>query len=125
MEDNTFLELAIQEAKKGETIGEVPVGAVIVKDGKVITSAHNLKETQHDATAHAEILAIKKASQILGDWRLIECEIYVTLEPCAMCASAILHARLKRVVYGVSDPKWGGETKLNLFSEKQFSKWFT
>ena len=87
--------------------GEVPVGAVVVLRGEVVASAYNLTETDHDPTAHAEILAIRAAAAKLGDARLVDCDLYVTLEPCAMCAAAISHARLRRIVFGAYDPKGG------------------
>ncbi|MBC8063016.1 MAG: nucleoside deaminase [Clostridiaceae bacterium] len=106
MEDK-FLKVAIEEAKNALFVGEVPVGAVIVKDGEVISSAHNLRETLKDPLAHAEVLAIKKACEAIGDWRLTGCEMYVTLEPCPMCAGAIVQSRIKRVHIGTFDPRAG------------------
>ena len=99
--------LALKEADKAEKKEEVPIGCVIVKDGKVVARAHNLKQTKRLATAHAEVLAIEKACRKLKDWRLEDYEIYVTLEPCAMCAGAIGWAQLSRVVYGAPDDKRG------------------
>ena len=107
LRDEDFMRLALQEACKAYDKQEVPVGAVLVKDSRVIASAHNLRETRKDPTAHAEMLCIKKASAICGTWRLCEASIYCTLEPCAMCAGAIVNARIKRVVYGAPDPKSG------------------
>lgn len=98
---------AIKEAEEALKIEEVPVGAVIVKAGKIIAKAHNLKETLKDPTAHAEILAIRKACEVLGDWRLKDCELYITLEPCAMCAAAIAQARIGKLYIGVSEPDSG------------------
>ncbi|MCQ2787137.1 MAG: nucleoside deaminase, partial [Bacilli bacterium] len=95
------------EAKTAAKEGEVPIGAVLVKDNKVIAKAHNLKESKLDATAHAEILVIKKASKKLNNWRLLNTTLYVTLEPCAMCASAIAQARIDKVVYALKDPHNG------------------
>ena len=95
-----YLDIAKEEAHIAMIEGEIPVGAVIVKDGVVIARAHNLKEQTHDPTAHAEILVIRKATEILGDWRLDGCEMYVTLEPCSMCASAIGQSRIDRVYIG-------------------------
>ena len=106
-EKEKFMALALKEADKAEKKEEVPIGCVIVKDGKVVARAHNLKQTKRLATAHAEVLAIEKACRKLKDWRLEDYEIYVTLEPCAMCAGAILSARIPRVVYGASDQKFG------------------
>ncbi|WP_300346453.1 tRNA adenosine(34) deaminase TadA [Clostridium sp.] len=102
-----MLKLALEEAEKARKKGEVPVGAVIVKDGKVISKAHNLKETLNDPTAHAEILAIKKACEKLGNWRLYGCEMYVTLEPCPMCAGAILQSRISKIHIGTFDETTG------------------
>jgi len=98
---------ALELAEYASTLGEVPVAALIVKDGSVISSAHNRRELDKDPIAHAEILAIQKASSILGDWRLEGCTLYVTLEPCAMCAGAMWLARVERCVYGCTDPKSG------------------
>lgn len=101
--------LAIGEAEQAASAGEVPVGAVIVdKDGTVISAAHNLRESASDSTAHAEILAIRRACGVMEDWRLSDTSIYVTLEPCAMCMGAIVNARISRVVFGATDPKGGG-----------------
>lgn len=102
-----FMEKALEEAKIAEYLNEVPVGAVIVKAGKIIASAHNLRETLKDPTAHAEVIAIKKASEILNNWRLNECEMYVTLEPCPMCAGAILQSRIRKLYIGTFDPVVG------------------
>ncbi len=102
-----MLKLALEEAEKARKKGEVPVGALIVKDGKVISKAHNLKETLNDPTAHAEILAIKKACEKLGNWRLYGCEMYVTLEPCPMCAGAILQSRISKIHIGTFDETTG------------------
>jgi tRNA(adenine34) deaminase len=98
---------ALDAAAKAEAAGEVPIGAVIVKDGVVIASAHNTPRTDHDPTAHAELLAIRAAAAALGQERLTGCDLWVTLEPCAMCAGAVVHARLARVYYAASDPKGG------------------
>lgn len=105
--DREFMRMAIEEAKKAEAIGEVPIGAVIVKDGKVIARAHNLRETSQNAVTHAELSAIQEACAAIGSWRLEETTLYVTLEPCPMCAGAILQSRIPRVVYGARDPKGG------------------
>lgn len=102
-----FMEAALKEAKKAYDKEEVPVGAVIVKDGKIIARAHNLKEIKKDTTKHAEILAIQKASQKLDAWRLTDCEMYVTLEPCSMCAGAIIASRIKKLYIGTMDLKTG------------------
>lgn len=102
-----YMLLAIKEAQKAEIKDEVPIGAVIVLDGRVIAKAHNLIEKKQDATAHAEILAIQKASKKLKSWRLIDCEMYVTVEPCPMCAGAIVNARIKKVYFGATESKSG------------------
>ena len=102
-----MLSLALEEAEKAREKGEVPVGAVIVKDGEIIARAHNLKETLKDPTAHAEILAIREACNKLNNWRLNGCEMYVTLEPCPMCAGAILQSRLSKIYIGTFDDTTG------------------
>lgn len=108
---------SLKEAKKALLKGEVPIGAVVVRDGKIIARAHNLRESKNDATCHAEILAIRKACKKVGGWRLDDCELYVTLEPCVMCAGAILNARIKKVYYGAKEPKGGAcESKFSLLS---------
>ena len=102
-----YMEMALEEAKLAELEDEVPVGCVIVKDDKVIAKAHNLRETNHDPLGHAETLAIKKASEVLNDWQLVNCELYVTVEPCIMCAGAIIQSRISKVIYGAPDLKGG------------------
>lgn len=102
-----LMRAALGAAERAGMLGEVPIGAVIVKDGEVIAAAHNTPRCDHDPTAHAEILAIRAAAAMLGQERLTGCDLWVTLEPCAMCAGAIVHARLARVYYGASDPKGG------------------
>ena len=117
-EKETFMTLALKEADKAEQKEEVPIGCVIVKDGKVVARAHNLKQTKRLATAHAEVLAIEKACRKLKDWRLEDYEIYVTLEPCAMCAGAIASARIKKAYFGAYEPKGGGvESKFHILTE--------
>lgn len=98
---------ALEAAREGGAAGEVPIGAVVVKDGQVIAAAHNAPRTLHDPTAHAEVLAIRAAAQALGDERLTGCDLWVTLEPCAMCAGAIVHARIARIYYAAADEKGG------------------
>ena len=116
------MEAAIEEARRAEQLGEVPIGAVIVKEGKIIGRGHNLRETSNDATAHAEMIAIREASKTLGAWRLMGCTLYVTLEPCPMCAGAIVQSRIPLVVYGASDPKAGcAGTLMNLLQEERFN----
>lgn len=107
-----WMRLALAEAQAAASEGEVPVGAVIVRDGKLIASARNQREQLHDPTAHAEMVAITQAAESLGDWRLEECTLYVTLEPCCMCAGGIIQARIPRVVYGATDPKAGAVQSL-------------
>lgn len=120
-EKEKFMKEALKEAKKAYDKLEIPVGAVIVKDGKIIARAHNLKETKKDTTNHAEILAIKKASKKLDSWRLLDCEMYITLEPCAMCAGAIIQSRIKKIYIGTLDEKTGAAgSVLNVF-EYQFN----
>lgn len=117
-----YMKKALAQAQKAYNKLEVPVGAVIVKDGKIIASAYNQKETKFDTTKHAEIIAIQKASKKLESWRLLDCEMYVTLEPCPMCAGAIIQSRIKKVYYGVSDEKTGAVgSKLNLFRDFKFN----
>ncbi len=101
------MQAALEEAQSAATMGEVPVGAAVVKDGAIIARAHNAPRESHDPTAHAEMLAIRRAAAALGAERLTGCDLYVTLEPCPMCAGAIVHARIARVYYGASDPKGG------------------
>lgn len=107
MEHTYFMELALEEAKKAYELGEVPIGAIIVRDNQVIASAFNKREIGHNATYHAELLAIQEACEKLGGWRLIGCTMYVTLEPCLMCAGAIINSRLEKLIYGARDPKAG------------------
>jgi len=114
------MRLALAQARKGATEGEVPIGAVIVKDGAVIAAAHNLTRMLPDPTAHAELLTIRQAAQALGQERLEGCELWVTLEPCAMCAGAIAHARLSRLYYAAPDPKGGAvEHGARVFEQEQ------
>jgi tRNA(adenine34) deaminase len=119
MEKEKFMKLALKEAEKAFKKEEVPIGAVIVKEGKVIAKAYNLKEIKKDTTEHAEIRAIKKASKKLNSWRLNDCELYTTLEPCPMCAGAIIQARIKKVYIGTMDEKTGAYgSVLNLMDYK-------
>ena len=123
-EDEKWMQIAIQEAIKAEKENEVPVGAVLIKDGLVVARAHNQPISTHDATAHAEIQLIRAAGKIQGNYRLTGTTLYVTLEPCAMCLGAIMHARIERIVYGAHDPKTGvcGSTEnltdANFFNHK-------
>ena len=107
-----FMQLALQQAQAALELDEVPVGAIIVRDQRIIGAAHNLCEQLRDATAHAEMLAITQAAEAIGDWRLEGCTMYVTLEPCVMCAGAILQSRLPNLVFGASDPKGGAVSSL-------------
>lgn len=117
-----FMKEALKEAKKAYDKLEVPVGAVIVKDDKIIARAHNLKETKFDTTKHAEILAIQKASKKLNSWRLLGCEMYVTLEPCSMCAGALINSRIKKIYIGANDEKTGAVGSVfNLLEDYKFN----
>lgn len=107
VEDQRLMDLALAQAALAAEMGEVPVGAVVVHEGKVIAQAHNRREVDADPTAHAELIAMREAAQILGDWRLEECTVYVTLEPCAMCAGLMVNARVARCVYAATDPRGG------------------
>ena len=120
--DEKFMVEALKEAEKSANFDEVPVGAIIVKDGKIIARGHNLRERNNDPTAHAEIMAIRKACKKLKSWRLEGCTIYVTIEPCSMCAGTILWTRMQRVVYGANDPKGGAlGSSYNLFEVKNIN----
>ena len=107
VEDQRFMDLALEQAELAADMGEVPVGAVVVHRGEVISQAHNRREVDADPTAHAELIAMRAAAQKLGDWRLEECTVYVTLEPCAMCAGLMVNARVARCVYAATDPRGG------------------
>jgi tRNA(adenine34) deaminase len=120
--DEQFMRLALREAERALEHEDVPIGAVLVRDGEVVSSAHNERELRQDPTAHAEIIALREAARLAGSWRVLDAALYVTLEPCAMCAGAIVLARVARVVYGAADPKAGacgsvldvlGEPRLN------------
>ncbi len=116
------MRIALDQAQNARLVGEVPVGAVILRAGQVIATGYNRPITEHDPTAHAEIVALRHAATLLGNYRLPECELVVTLEPCAMCAMALLHARFKRVVFGAADPKTGAAgSVLDLFSLPQLN----
>ncbi|QWV92884.1 tRNA adenosine(34) deaminase TadA [Geomonas oryzisoli] len=116
-DDHYWMGKAIDQARKAESIGEVPIGAVIVKDGAVIARGHNLRESKQDPSAHAEMIAIRKAAKKLASWRLTGATLYVTLEPCTMCMGAIILSRLDRVVFGSYDPKGGAAGSLFDFSD--------
>lgn len=120
--EEKFMKEALKEANKAKDIDEVPVGCVIVKDGKIISRGHNLREKRKKATAHAEICAIEKACKKLDSWRLNDCEIYVTVEPCPMCAGAIYQSRIKKIVFGTNDSKGGAlGSSFDLFSQKNLN----
>ena len=120
--EEKFMREALKEAKKAYDKLEVPVGCVIVKDGKIIARGHNLKETKQDTTKHAEMIAIQKASKKLNSWRLLDCEMYVTLEPCSMCAGAIIQSRIKKIYIGTLDEKTGAVgSVLNLLEDYTFN----
>jgi tRNA(adenine34) deaminase len=117
-----FMRQALAQAKLAGALGEVPVGAVVVKDGVVIAAGYNQPIGRHDPTAHAEIVALRAAAGLLGNYRLPGCELYVTLEPCVMCCGAMMHARLARVIFGASDPKTGAcGSVLDLFAQQQLN----
>lgn len=120
--DEKYMLEAIREAKKSASLDEVPVGAVIVKDNVIIARGHNLREKTNDPTSHAEIVAIRKACKKLNSWRLEDCTIYVTIEPCAMCAGTLLWTRIAKIVYGASDPKGGAiKSSFELFNVKNIN----
>lgn len=120
--DHQFMLVAIEEAKKAEAIGEVPIGAIIVYKDEIIARAHNLRETSQNAVTHAELMAIQEACKEIGSWRLEETTLYVTLEPCPMCAGAILQSRIPRVVYGARDSKAGCVHSLyNMLNDSRFN----
>lgn len=110
--DEKFMRAALLEAKKADLIGEVPIGAVVVHDNEIIGRGHNLREHSQLAVDHAEMMAIQEANQVLNSWRLVDCTLYVTLEPCIMCSGGIVNSRLKRVVFGARDPKAGAVSTL-------------
>lgn len=115
MQHKDYMAIALAEARKAFFLGEVPVGAVLVKDGEILAKTHNRKERDADPTAHAEVLALREGAKVLNDWRLDGCTLYVTLEPCPMCAGALVQARVKTLVYGATDLKGGAvESLMNL-----------
>ncbi|MYM34987.1 tRNA adenosine(34) deaminase TadA [Duganella sp. FT94W] len=122
MASDAYMRLALEQAQQAWNLGEVPVGAVVVKDGEVIAVGCNQPIGKHDPTAHAEIVALRAAAEKLGNYRLPGCELYVTLEPCVMCAGAMMHARLAKVVFGAADPKTGAcGSVVNLFEQEQLN----
>jgi tRNA(adenine34) deaminase len=120
--DDHWMRIALDQAQNAWLAGEVPVGAVLVRDGQVIATGYNRPVTTHDPTAHAEIVALRHAANLLGNYRLPECELFVTLEPCAMCAMALMHARIRRVVFAATDPKTGvAGSVTDLFALRQLN----
>src|SRR4030095_16517878 len=121
--DEYFMREALRMASKGAQAGEVPIGAVVVRDGKIIARAHNQVELLKDATAHAEMLALTQAEAAVGDWRLTDCDLYVTKEACAMCAGALMHTRIRRVIFGCADPCAGAAgSMMNLLQIPAFNQ---
>lgn len=122
MTDADYMRYALELASQSQAAGEVPVGAVVVKDGEIIGRGFNAPISRHDPSAHAEMMALRDAAQRLGNYRLVGCELFVTLEPCLMCAGAIMHARIARVVYGANDPKTGTcGSVLDVFAERRLN----
>lgn len=122
MDDVEWMKIAIAEALKAEAIGEVPIGAILVRNGEIVGRGYNRREIDKDPTAHAEMIAIREASSHLRGWRLLNTTLYVTLEPCPMCAGAIVQSRIAKVVFGASDPKAGcAGTLMNLLQEERFN----
>jgi tRNA(adenine34) deaminase len=122
MRDSVFMQMALSQAQNAWALGEVPVGAVVVRDGEVIATGFNQPIGTHDPTAHAEIMALRAAATLLGNYRLPGCELFVTLEPCVMCAGAMMHARLERVVFGAADPKTGAcGSVVNVFEQERLN----
>jgi tRNA(adenine34) deaminase len=120
--DEYFMRLALREAERATAHEDVPIGAVIVRDGEVVAATHNERELRQDPTAHAEIIALREAARLAGTWRMLDAALYVTLEPCAMCAGAIVLARIARVVYGARDPKAGAcGSVLNVLAEPRLN----
>ncbi len=120
--DEKYMRIALKEAQKAAILDEVPVGAIIVKDDKIVARGHNLREKSNDPTSHAEVNAIRKACKKLNSWRLEDATIYVTIEPCSMCAGTLLQCRIGRIVYGADDPKGGAiHSSLELFSSKNIN----
>jgi tRNA(adenine34) deaminase len=120
--DDYFMRMALREAERASEHDDVPIGAVLVRDGELLAAAHNERELRQDPTAHAEIIALREAARVVGSWRLLDTVVYVTLEPCAMCAGALVLARVPRVVYGASDPKAGAcGSVLDVLGEPQLN----
>lgn len=122
LDKNKYMTLALKEARKAAEEDEVPIGAIIVKDNKVISKGHNRRENKNDVTSHAEIEAIRKAGKKLGDWQLIDCDLYVTIEPCIMCMGAIIQSHIRNVYYGSEDHKGGAViSSINIFEAKNIN----
>ncbi len=122
LSDELWMQAALELAQQALAADEVPVGAVVVKDGEIIGRGYNAPISRHDPTAHAEVMAMRDAASRLGNYRLVGCELFVTLEPCTMCAGAIMHARLRRVVFGARDPKTGAcGSVIDLFAESRLN----
>jgi len=122
MNDADYMRCALELASQSQAAGEVPVGAVVVKDGEIVGRGFNAPISRNDPSAHAEMVALRDAAQRLGNYRLVNCELFVTLEPCLMCAGAIMHARIARLVYGASDPKTGAcGSVLDVFAERRLN----
>jgi tRNA(adenine34) deaminase len=122
MTDADYMHHALELAGQAQRAGEVPVGAIVVKDGEIIGRGFNAPISRHDPSAHAEMLALRDAAQNIGNYRLVGCQLFVTLEPCLMCAGAIMHARIARLVYGASDPKTGAcGSVMNVFAEQRLN----
>jgi tRNA(adenine34) deaminase len=120
--DYDFMKIALEEAQDGYRRGEVPVGAVLVREGNILARAHNAPIGMNDPSAHAEMLVLRKAAEIMGNYRLAGTELYVTIEPCIMCAGAIVHARVERVIFGARDPKFGAVASLyNILDDKRLN----
>ena len=121
-QDAAWMQIALEQASRAAELGEVPVGALVIKDGEILGQGHNRNLLDNDPTAHAEIVALRQAAARFGNHRLVGCDLVVTIEPCAMCAGAIMHARLARLIYGASDPKAGaGGSVLNVLDVPQFN----
>ncbi len=126
LKDLEYMDVALRQAAEAANSGEVPIGAVLVKEGIVLAADRNRREGNKDATAHAEILVLRRAGQLLGGWRLSGCTLYVTLEPCPMCAGALVQARIDRLVYGAADPKGGAAgTLYDIVRDERLNHWLT
>ncbi|AGB40066.1 cytosine/adenosine deaminase [Halobacteroides halobius DSM 5150] len=120
--DRYYMQLALKEAQKAFNKDEVPIGAIITKEDQVIAKAHNLRESLQDPTAHAEVLVIRKASEVINSWRLIDCSLYVTIEPCSMCAGTLVQSRIDNLIYGATDPKGGAAgTIFNIVNDRRLN----